>query len=549
MKLANRETKRRVGRRPLLAAAVVALSWLAGTGPAAAQTGGPLDADSWKAGDVHVHASGDSSLLTNRLCRDNDVIDDPVPQSQESAQAKACAEYLVDQIGRAASKAGLKWVVLAEHGPWLGLKRYDPPLGIPTFDAAFGRTSWRLIRDSANRIAPPNKVRMLMGEELGSSPPATWSGHFSTYYTPDYIVNSHTDNKEWQYIERVRDAGGWGAINHPASGGNTWGCWTRSACDRGTIEFPSQVKAMEIFTGNETVKREALVRWEQMLRYGLRVGIVGGSDVHTSRRPAEQLGSQQPGNHGEIGADGRARTYIYRPDLGNPNAKFDSDSPTEPVRDALKHGRTIASDGPKIALALDGAPPSDATLPSASGAYTLTVRWDPNSRFKINSLRIIMGEVVGERCVTDRCESASECAHSGCAIWRELAGVKPSAGEHTVAIRPVELYARQIGSCLEAPATFLRVEARFDKSGSSRTFSAYSSPFYLPPQTRLLRGGNQPGSNCSRDQLVRIVGAETPNRAGDMALDLAAGDRQGGGDLVVAKSVGQQRNDLQLAFR
>ncbi|WP_147447617.1 hypothetical protein [Solirubrobacter pauli] len=463
----------------------VAVTWLLSAATATAQTTGPLELTGWKAGDVHVHAGGDSSLLTNRVCRDNNVIDDPVPRSEESVQATACAAYVVDQVASTASRAGLDWLVLAEHGAWLGLKSYDPPLGFPTYDETFGRSSWRLIRDSANRSAPRHGVRMLMGEELGSSPPLTSSGHFSAYFTPDYVVNRPTDNKEWQYLERVRDAGGWGAINHPGSG-NTWGCWTAGACDRGTVEFPEQMRSLEVFTGEETVKHDVLVRWEQLLRYGLRVGIVGGSDVHTTRREAERLGAQQPGNLAEIATDGRARTFVYRPDLGRPNANFDSDARTEPVRDALLHGRAIASDGPKIALALDGQPPSDVTQPSVANAYGLKVRWDAAGRFKINSLRIIVGEVVGQGCVTDRCDSAGECALSGCATWRELADLKPATGEHTVTVTPVELYARRIGSCLQAPTTFLRVEARFTKAGSSRTFSAYSSPFYLPRQQRAL---------------------------------------------------------------
>src|SRR4051794_11931889 len=89
----------------------VAVAWLAGASTAAAQGSGPLDPSSWKAGDVHVHAGGDSSLLTNRMCRDDGVIDDPVPRSEEAVQANRCAAHVVDQVARAAGRAGLEWVI------------------------------------------------------------------------------------------------------------------------------------------------------------------------------------------------------------------------------------------------------------------------------------------------------------------------------------------------------------------------------------------------------------------------------------------------------
>jgi hypothetical protein len=466
-----------------LAGAVAVACLMSSQAVAAAGSPGALDLGSWKAGDVHVHASGDSSLLTNRMCRDDNVLDDPVPRDQEATQAKACASHVVEQVASAADRSGLDWLILAEHGAWLGLKSYDPPFGFPSYDESFGRASWRLIRDSANRYSHSHRIRLLMGEELGSSPPLTLSGHFSAYFTPDYIRNPPTDNKEWQYIERVRDAGGWGAINHPGSG-STWGCYTAGACDHGAVEFPSQLRSFEVFTGNETVKHDVLVRWEQLLRYGLRVGVVGGSDVHTTQRAAERFGAQQPGNIGEIGTDGRAQTFAFLPGLADPGSAFDSTDRADPVRDALFHGRTVASDGPKIAVALNGNAPSDGTLPPSTNPYELKVQWDPTSRFRINSLRIIIGEVVGRDCRTDRCDSQSECALQGCATWRELANLNPSSGEHSVGVTPVELYARRFGSCLAAPPTFLRVEARFSKPGSTRTFSAYSSPFYLPEQDR-----------------------------------------------------------------
>src|SRR4051812_40807780 len=58
-----------------MAAAVAVACLMSPQAEAAAGSPGVLDLGGWKAGDVHVHASGDSSLLTNRMCRDDNVID------------------------------------------------------------------------------------------------------------------------------------------------------------------------------------------------------------------------------------------------------------------------------------------------------------------------------------------------------------------------------------------------------------------------------------------------------------------------------------------
>ena len=440
--------------------------------------GGPLDLNSWKPGDVHVHASGDSSLLVNKMCRDNGIVDGGVSAEDEAQQSSDCAEFVVDKVASAATEAGLEWVVLSEHGPWLGLKSYDPPGGYPRYFKDFGESSWNLIKSFADSESVDSGVRMLMGEELGTF---GTSGHFNSYYSESgYIENTAFDRDESVFLEKLSNANAWGGINHPTSG-SFWHCYSSRDCkDGGAVDYPSNVRAFEVFTGDETVKQETLIRWEQLLRFGMRIGIVGGSDVHTDPRTGHdsRAGSQGTSNLDQIGVDGRARTYVFAPGLGGPIDGYNSNDGSDPVRDALYHGRTIASDGPSLAVAVDGAPPSDELLSGTS--FDLEFRWPTDDQFEVNSLRFVLGEVVGD-CKSKRCDKKNECAFDGCAVWRELPDVDASTGQYAVTIDPVDLYSRDLGDgCRLAPTTFLRVEARFTKVDDSREYSAYSSPFYLP---------------------------------------------------------------------
>jgi len=125
-----------------------------------------------------------------------------------------CARKLVGLILEPAVRNDVEWLVLAEHGPWLG---GDNP---GTYSEARGRENWNLIRAAADDLSFERGVRALLGEELGTAAGVGAAGHFSAYYIDDYVENGPFDRTEVKYAE----AGGWGAINHPDTG-STWDCW------------------------------------------------------------------------------------------------------------------------------------------------------------------------------------------------------------------------------------------------------------------------------------------------------------------------------------
>ena len=171
-----------------------------------------------------VHSLGDASLRDNLDCR-HDVPGFPTGHAATKDQEQVCATYLVNKVLTTAKSHGLKWVILSEHGVSMGIYAPGANASALSYSRSEAAREWQTVRDTASAAAPTAGVRALIGEEIGSAPPSTRSGHFSTYYSPDYVPNDQYDNSEGKFLQKAKTAGAWGAINHPGTGGSKWGCW------------------------------------------------------------------------------------------------------------------------------------------------------------------------------------------------------------------------------------------------------------------------------------------------------------------------------------
>jgi hypothetical protein len=123
--------------------------------------------------------------------------------------------------------------------------------------------------------------------------------------------------------------------------------------------------------------RESAAGWYRLLNCGFRLPAAGGTDAMT--------------NYASLrGPVGLARVYV------DPNTQTTARPPTRQQAwlDALKHGRSMATNGPLIGLTVDGRPPgSDIALPA--GARELDVKGWLRSLTGIDHLEIVLnGKVV-----------------------------------------------------------------------------------------------------------------------------------------------------------
>lgn len=325
---------------------------------------GVVEFPEWKMGDVHVHAAGDRDLVNHPDCRgENGYL-----------EGADCARQLVQITADAANNSGAKWVILVEHGAWLA--------GGADYDEDKGVREWNQLRAAAEALSPASGVRMLMGEELGTSG-VSFAGHFSAYSTPRYVPNSARRIPDVRYIEAVAETGGWGAINHPFQGGNEWECWypTRQ-CGVGAAGFaapardaPATFRAIEISNGGRFPTDDTLARWDQLLVQGYRVWAVGGSDAHSRSRDWRDVlhgGSGVP-NLGKIGT---SRTFAYVPEDVTPPENYDATDPDDPVRQAIYSGAVVASNGPRaLAVVGEAGPGQTEPIPPGHVTIQLGIKW------------------------------------------------------------------------------------------------------------------------------------------------------------------------------
>ncbi|MCY1139843.1 hypothetical protein OWR29_17720 [Actinoplanes sp. Pm04-4] len=446
---------------------------------------GALDPAAWEAGDVHVHSVGDTSLRDNLYCRNTNPPLIPRNGKATDAQKEACAQHLmrmvVDRM-KAPEKKGsitpspLSWVVLSEHGPWLGINAPGKQ-GVTDYNTAEGRRQWNIVADKASATAATDRVRMLIGEEMGTT---GTTGHFSAYYVPDYVRNGPLNPAEGYYVRDVRRDGGWGAINHPFNG-STWGCWD---CLR---RYPKTIRAMEIITSEALPGGDLLRRWDQELGNGYPVAAVGGGDTHTVSRvgpPSLHAAEQRGGNTAKLGADGRARTYVYtgRAGLG---AGFNSRDQFDPVRVALHDGTSVASNGPLAVMTVDGAAPDSEILPWRP-AHQVKVAWNKSDGYgDPTSITVVAGQredPVSPReflCTrspyeaprSERCRNEKRFA---------VSSSDKASGQVTIDVDATGFpaLARVARPTPHNPSSYIRVQVEFPRVDGKRRV-VYTSPVYF----------------------------------------------------------------------
>lgn len=446
---------------------------------------GALDPTAWEAGDVHVHSVGDTSLRDNLYCRNTSPPLIPRNGKPTEAQKQACAQHLMRMVidrMKAPEKNGaiaprpLSWVVLSEHGPWLGIN--SPGKGSVTdYDTAEGRRQWNIVADKASAAAATDRVRMLIGEEMGTTGK---TGHFSAYYVPDYVRNGPLNPSENHYVRDVRRDGGWGAINHPFEG-STWNCWECFG------RYPGTIRSMEIITSKALPGSELLRRWDQQLMSGFPLAAVGGGDTHTVSRvgpPSAHAAEQRGGNTAKLGSDGRARTYVYTGRAGL-SGSFNSRDQHDPVRDALHDGTSIASNGPLAVMTVDDAAPSSTVLPWRP-VHQVKVAWNKSDGY---------GDPVSITVVAGQRKESVSPMHPGCAADLFSAPRRPvcrtekkypvsaaarSAGQAVIDVNPTVFPAtdKVVRPTPHNPSTYIRVQVEFAKVGGERRV-VYTSPVYF----------------------------------------------------------------------
>jgi hypothetical protein len=387
---------------------------------------------SWHAGDVHTHAAGDSGLFGQQYCIDLKTIAPNVAEKQ-------CADRNVKRMLQVASANKAEFIFFTEHAPWLGIPndQYDRTIScwkawdlsspacvaaLKAFDLPQASRQWGFIKDAASGLSPTtgslNKVRGLIGEEMGTAPGATCTtaglsspgaftaGHFGVYYTPTLVENRVDTCYEDDFIRPLKIANGFGGINHPGNGdkGSPWYCynWSDSQpigyetmeafltdlrkisakksllhnltqllggytnnefCKDDIADFASKdlssgtVRTMEIVSGPHLPNAKSLRRWDALLQSGLRIGAVGGGDGHTAPR---HFGVGLPfalagQDTPNFGKVGLSgRTLVFYQGSLEPQPGFDSNDPNDPVRAAIGSGRTTATNGPKMTARVAG---------------------------------------------------------------------------------------------------------------------------------------------------------------------------------------------------
>lgn len=437
---------------------------------AACNGGGPVrsegfDFSQWRAGDVHVHAAGDSDLKRHPRCKNAGTFLKP----------EECARETVRIIATAAQRAGLEWVILSEHGNWLG--------GVLRYDHDDGQQEWSLLRDASQSWSATSGPRLLLGQEQASY---RYGAHFNTYLQTGLLPQPASDGDEVGFIERAAAAGAWGGINHPDDPRAPWSCWDgfegkalkERTCRKdagvsgnpplaeayaerwtpdGGLKAPSRgatLRAVELTNGGALPSDQTLATWDSLLRKGYLIWATGGSDAHTVsrshaiRKPAEDK-------------MGRSVTYAFIEEDFAGGDDFDAADPDDPVRRAIFDGRTIASTGLLAIPMLEGRMPGEAIDPGGDTTLELTVHLQTKDA-QPGTITVVAAALDG-----------------ACRI-----SCKP--GRVTRAITQQEWSAGKVLITIDVPSDvvrqYVRVEATATRPGGA-SIGAWSSPIYIQRTT------------------------------------------------------------------
>ncbi|HVF04204.1 MAG TPA: PxKF domain-containing protein [Frankiaceae bacterium] len=406
--------------------------------PGAALAGnGTPNWDDFHAGDVHVHAAGDTNLAIHPRC--------------EGYTERECAQYMVQNVFDRAKRFGSEWLVFTEHAAWLGFQR---DANFELYSSEQANRQWLAIKEALDDQSR-TQIRGLLGEELGTAIPACTDvdvdmgtklvpfppfvvptidgyklsspGHYGVYQTDGFINASMVDCNETGengYADDTEEIGGWGGINHPDNkdGGSPWHCFSTDSSGDGRESQPQMgryeecpvgldrygvksvndtgsFRTMEIMNADNLPSAKTLGLWDMYLQNGFRVSAVGGGDGHTAPRKQNLAGAAKclvrlgPGplgtdvgecvdqgsapsdaNHNKVG--GTARTVAHYPAAdGAVGTGYDSTNPNDPARRSLLSGSTLATNGPIATAQVNGQyPGAEVSLPG-NDPVELRVDW------------------------------------------------------------------------------------------------------------------------------------------------------------------------------
>lgn len=415
-----------LARHVLLAAAVTAATLSAWSAPGQAAS---WAAPTWVAGDAHVHAAGDSGLEPHVRCEGvagglAACAENLVHETLLRARQNHAAWVIYTEHGPWLGAKPTDRTFCAPPFGW-------PCKTVPWFehDEEQARRQYDAIAAAAARLAPEYGVRALMGQELGTAGHVTigvsylehapsqiknWypgdcagveAGHFGVYYTPRLLADTVFDCNESRYLRTVAEAGAWGAVNHPDNedGGSRWFCWNQgdvspkddgpgrdtgegARCETGVYEKPLAVQAIEIVSDQNMPSEIALRQLDALLLQGRQIALTGGGDSHTAKPEPSSKGfvklgpvsipllpsvSQASGNDAKVGLSGR--TYVPAEGIA-PVRDFDPTDRADPVREAIRSGRTVASTGPLGLPTIDGKGPGE-SVDVVGGTVTVRVEF------------------------------------------------------------------------------------------------------------------------------------------------------------------------------
>ncbi|MHC1557729.1 CehA/McbA family metallohydrolase [Actinomycetospora sp. C-140] len=282
-------------------------------------------AEGWRSADLHVHLNYSGDLVV----------------TPEQARAMQCGEGL-DLVNLTAGNLG-------------GERVYDREL----FEVTVGSDLWRGDASARASVEFRNDLLGHVHALAPGAPPARYqTGHAGTGHPYDWPPNSAA-------CADLRASGASTAYAHPVfapfgvAEDDPYGPFLSP---HRTVEARALVvdAALGLVDGLEVVScfddRAGAELYHRLLGCGLRLAAVAGSDVFLSFAHGPGVASNPPG---------WLRTYAQ---LGGAPVS------AEAVRDAVRAGRTVATNGPFVSLAVDGAGPGDVVTAEVGDVLAVRAR-------------------------------------------------------------------------------------------------------------------------------------------------------------------------------
>jgi hypothetical protein len=398
-------------------------------GPAPDVNQAPVWAD-WHFGDVHAHAAGDDNLKIHPECEGQRL--------NEAACAQYLVKDVLTRAERSESDWVVftehgPWLGFQRQNSVELYDRAQAERGWNLIKGELDRQSRTGIRglmgQEMGTAAPACTV--IDGKAAGNfrSP-----GHFNVFSTPSFIDNSMMDCNETGangYAAKPASRGAWGGINHPDNedGGSRWHCYgsefdrngvphgvesqpqlLRSrTCPLGVDQYAARTpesdatfRTLEVINGGNLPSAKTLGVWDMFLQNDFKIAAVGGGDGHTAPREAKgsdirdcllkmfriispaTLGEcvdegapEKVANHGKVGASGRTLAGYPSTQQTVTPGSYDSANEEDPARQAIRTGRTVATNGPEVTAQVAGAYPGSSVDVVAGRKVPVRVDWVP----------------------------------------------------------------------------------------------------------------------------------------------------------------------------